>query len=40
MVKYTETIRRQEPRNRLGVFEHCVGLGLKGLTILKEMNNY
>ena len=38
MVKYTQIFRRQEPTNRLGVFEHFVGLVLKGLMILKEMN--
>ena len=31
MVKHTQTIRQQQPTNCLGVFEHCVGLALKGL---------
>ena len=31
MVKYTQTIRRQHPANFLSVFDHFVGLGLKGL---------
>ena len=34
MVKHTQTIRRQEPTNLLGVYDHFVGLALKGL---KEM---
>ena len=36
MVKHTETIRRQKPTNCLSVFEHFVGLALKGLTKLRE----
>ena len=31
MVKYTQTIRRQQPTNCLSVFEHFVGLAFKGL---------
>ena len=31
MVKHTQTIRRQQPTNRLSVFDHFVGLVLKGL---------
>ena len=31
MVKHTQTIRRQQPMNCLSVFEHFVGLALKGL---------
>ena len=31
MVKRTQTIRRQQPLNCLSVFEHVVGLALKGL---------
>ena len=33
MVKHTQTIRRQQPRNCLSVFDHFVGLGLKGSKI-------
>ena len=32
MVKHTQTIRRQIPTNYLTVFDHFVGLVLKGLT--------
>ena len=32
MVKHTQTIRRQQPTNCLGVFDHSVGLALKGLS--------
>ena len=31
MVKHTQTIRWQQPKNCLNVFEHFVGLALKGL---------
>ena len=31
MVKYTQTIRQQQPMNCLSVFDHFVGLTLKGL---------
>ena len=31
MVKHTQTICRQEPTNRLSVFDHFVGLAPKGL---------
>ena len=31
MVKHTQTNRRQELTNCLGVFDHFVGLALKGL---------
>ena len=31
MVKHTQTIRRLLPRNCLSVFDHFVGLALKGL---------
>ena len=30
MVKYTQTIRQQQPTNCLSIFEHFVGLALKG----------
>ena len=32
MVKHTQTICRQQPANCLTVFDHFVGLVLKGLT--------
>ena len=32
MVRHTQTIRRQKPNNCLVVFDHSVGLALKGLT--------
>ena len=32
MVKHTQTIRRQQPTNCLSVFDHFVGLALKGLS--------
>ena len=32
MVKHTQTICRQQPTNCLNVFDHFVGLVLKGLT--------
>ena len=31
MVKHTQTIHQQQPTNCLGVFDHFVGLTLKGL---------
>ena len=31
MVKHTQTVRRQQPRNCLSVFDHFVGLVLKRL---------
>ena len=31
MVKHTQTIRRQESTNCLSVFDHFVGLAIKGL---------
>ena len=34
MVKYSQTIRRQKPTNYLKVFDHFVGLALKGLISL------
>ena len=33
MIKHTQTILQQQPMNRLSVFDHFVGLTLKGLTI-------
>ena len=33
MVKHTQTIRRQKPTNCLSVFDHFVGLALKGLKV-------
>ena len=34
MVKHTQKIRRQQPKNCLSVFVHFVGLAYKGLTWL------
>ena len=34
MVKHTQTIRRQKPTNCLSVFDHFVGLTLKGLMVI------
>ena len=31
MIIHTQTIRRQQPTNRLSVYDHFVGLTLKGL---------
>ena len=33
IVKYTQTIRRLLPTNCLSVFDHFVGLALKGLSV-------
>ena len=38
MVKHTQTIRRQEPRNCLSVFDHFAGMTLKGLTQISDEN--
>ena len=40
MVKHTQTIHRQQPMNCLRVFDHFVGLALKGLrySILEFQN--
>ena len=38
MLKHTQTIRRQQPTNCFSVFDHIVGLPLKGL-ILKPISN-
>ena len=35
MIKKTQTIRWQQPTNCLKVFDHFVGLPLKGLMFLK-----
>ena len=35
MVKHTQTIRRLLPTNCLSVFDHFVGLTLKGLTSIQ-----
>ena len=37
MVKHTQTIRRQQPKNCFSVFELCVGLTRKRLKWLKEV---
>ena len=34
MVKHTQTIRRQQPTNCLSMFDHFVGLVVKGLKML------
>ena len=34
MVKHTQTIRWQEPKNCLSMFDHFMGLALKGLTLI------
>ena len=36
MIKHTQTIRRLLPTNCLSVFDHFVGLGLKGLRKLAQ----
>ena len=38
MVKHIQTIRRLLPTNCLSVFDHFVGLALKGLTSYKSTN--
>ena len=35
MVKHTQTIRRNLPTNCFSVFDHFVGLSLKGLSIIE-----
>ena len=37
MVKHTQTILRLLPRNFLSVFDHFVGLALKGLTLVSNV---
>ena len=37
MVKHTQTIRRQQPKNCLSVFDPFMGLLLKGLTGHKQI---
>ena len=39
MVKYTQTIRRQQPTNCLSVLDHFVGLVLKGLKSLSLLQS-
>ena len=39
MVKHTQTIRRLLPTNYLSVFDHFVGLSLKGLTCIKSLRH-
>ena len=38
MVKHIQTIRRQKPTNCLSVFDHFVGLALKGLSVITFIN--
>ena len=40
MVKHTQTIRWLLPMNCLSVFDHFVGLALKGLITMKIFANY
>ena len=37
MVKHTQTIRRLSPTNSLILFDHYVGLTLKGLKALRDL---
>ena len=37
MVKHTQTIHQQQSTNCLSVFDHFVGLALKGLKIYSKM---
>ena len=37
MVKLTQTICGQQPTNCLSVFDHFVGLALKGLDIIEKV---
>ena len=37
MVKYTQTIRRQQPTDCLSAFDHFIKLALKGLKFLTNM---
>ena len=39
MVKYTQTIRRQQSTSCLSVFDHFVGLALKGLRLTTSLYN-
>ena len=39
MVKHTQTVRRQQPMNCLSVFDHFVGLALKGLNTPQKMKS-
>ena len=36
MVKHTQTIRKQQPTNYLSVFDHFMGLALKGLISMQS----
>ena len=38
MVKHAQTIRRRKPTNCLSVFDHVLGLALKGLSTLHEVD--
>ena len=37
MVKHTQTIRQQLPTNYLSVFDHFMGLALKGLISMQSL---
>ena len=39
MVKHIQTIRRQQPTNCLGMFDHFVELVLEGLITIVASNN-
>ena len=39
MVKYTQTVRQQQPTSCLVLFDHFVGLALKGLKGPKHFEN-
>ena len=36
MIKYFQTICRQQPTNCLSVFDHFVGMALKGLSLFEN----
>ena len=40
MVKHTQTIRRQQRTNCWNVFDHLMGLGYKGLTLVTFSETY
>ena len=40
IIKYTQTIRRQQPTNCLTAFDRFVGLALKGLNIKKQTGKF
>ena len=36
IVKHTQTVRQQQLANCLSVFDHCLGLALKGLILAND----